>query len=101
MRVGVDGVIPSGENEETLPFYNTYQRGLADDEDDKEFAYLHAEDIVMADGDDKEEEEQEFVSTHEIVRQLREVAQRHEVSVTLPLDNSSLSEPQTLRTMNR
>jgi mediator of replication checkpoint protein 1 len=65
-----------GEHEETVAFYNTYQRGLGDEEDYREFSYLQSEDVDMADG---EGEDREVVSTHEITRQLRDNHQ-HEVS---------------------
>jgi mediator of replication checkpoint protein 1 len=52
-----------GEHEETVAFYNTYQRGLGDEEDYQEFSYLQSEDVDMADGD-RDNHQHEVSRTH-------------------------------------
>lgn len=67
-------------NEETKAFYQVYEHGIMDN-DENDFGYLQeTQDVVMADQDvemqEEDEEPQETVTTAEIGRIARERAQQ-------------------------
>lgn len=79
-------VFISGANAETKPFYNTYQSGLEDD--NEEFAHLTKnilhlpgdddEDVEMA-AESEEKEPRQVVTTRELRRELQKASRENEV----------------------